>query len=77
MERIQDSQPKDAIDAKLFVEVHLEMPDEECWQAQDCDVDYNVRDAADDVHDGVIGRSHTYYPIAPEWPDLEERCEQK
>ena len=76
-ENLQDTKREDCIDADLFVEIHLELIDEESRQAQDRYVDDDVCDATDDIHDWVIGRSHADYPVAPERPDLKKSCEEK
>ena len=77
IESLQDTKPKYSIDANLSIEVHLKLLDKKSGQTQDSDVNDDVCNTADDIHNWVIGRSYANYPVAPERPDLEECCEEE
>jgi len=74
---VQDAQPKDAPDGNLPLPIHLQLPDKGRGQIQDGDIEDDIRDAADDVHDRVIDGGFADRPIADNGPDLKERGEEE
>jgi hypothetical protein len=74
---IQYTKSEYTTDTDLLIEVHLEMPDEECWKRKDDDIKNDVCRATDNVHDWIVGGSDAYYPITPKRPDLKECGEEE
>ena len=77
MVSVQDPKPEDPTDTNLLIKVHLQLPNEECWQSKDRNIEDDVCHAADNIHDRIVCRCDAYDPVAPERPDLEECGEEE